>query len=656
MAFIYRDPILPSRMKWNSMSTIYQRFKKAWPTSVHTTTEGEALYTTRMYYYQGGSFQESISLKRFLNGMSVKWEEFISSPVDDEIDQVYFYLDPTYKWDGSYAGDTKIGSTDSTTQLVVPTRTEIAAMFNDNLEIDKEIRVNVEYGGTSKRYIKSHTLTWHINQAGVIESDALDTVAIRTDIESDPWYYLANARLPGYTLDNPQFQLYDGGQIDTPHHPNNPSNRLQSSCAVSTSYEGYVKQPGGPDAMYELGVFAAMGSNSFERIEESLDEEIATENTLGIDGEVLKYTYSYLYKFKGIDENDKLIDEILAYYNTRKPFSLKGRLALTPVGQYKQDLMTNTKDTIYKRVLNEMLVYLDIPTGTSTQEVSNSLFFNGQLRVKEAGLMRRSDFVTMIATSMETDYTVEEAEWWEKVLAVVIVILAIVAFIYTLGSSATLTPLLLSQAAGYSAAVLTVGAYALSMFGGLSAGVLVDIIGQFAQIVGIIALVAGVYAAIDAAGRVAVEQGLKAAGKEVTSEAVKAEMLNRALLDNVSSYLEQSINTATSKVSEFMTMGMDEMVSTITDGLDFVMEGLSHYQDQEQKALQKELAELTAEQEQFETEYLNNQLKSPAEVWEMTEDRITSYDALTELNLKLEALARGGNPSYDIFDSHVNSV
>ena len=650
MAFIYRDSILPSRMKWNGMSTVHQRFKKAW-------NDNGTVYDKKLVFHQGDSYQESVPLKRFLNGMGVKWKEFIESPVEEEIEQVYFYIDPTYDWDGSYAGDSKVGtSTFSTTQLVVPTRKEIAAMFNDSLEVGKEIRVNIEYGGPSKRYVGSHKLEWHINEAGVIESEAIDTVAIRESIESNPWYYLANARLSGYTLDNPQFQLYDGGLINIPNHPNRPSNRLRGSCAVSTSYEGYTKQPGGPDAEYQLGIFAAMGSNSFERVDDSLDEDIATDNTVRIDGEVLKYTYSYRYVFKGISEDDELIDQILEYYTLQKPFKLNKRLAITPVGQYREGLLSNTKDTIYKRVLKDMLVYLDPYTGVSTQDVSNSLFSNGQLRVKESSLMRRSDFVTMIATSLETDFEVEEAEWWEKILTIVIVILAIVAFIYTLGSSGAVTAALISQAAGYSALVLTIGGYALSMFGGLSAGGLVEIIGQFAQIVGIIAMVAGVYAAIEAAGQVAAKQALQSAGKEVTAEAVKQEMLTRTLMDNVGALLDQSIDAVMTKVTDFMTMGMDNLVSTITDGLDFINKGLSYYQDMENKELQADIEELQAEQKEYETEMFNNQLKSPAEVWELTEDKITSYDALSELNLKLETLARGNNTSNDVLQAHLNSV
>ena len=76
----------------------------------------------------------------------------------------------------------------------------------------------------------------------------------------------------------------------------------------------------------------------------------------------------------------------------------------------------------------------------------------------------------------------------------------------------------------------------------------------------------------------------------------------------------------------------------------------------ENKELESEIKELEKEQKEYETEMLNNQLKNPAEVWEMVEERITSYDALTELDLKLENLARGDNSSYDVLQAHLNSV
>ncbi|RLG28809.1 hypothetical protein DRO03_08895, partial [Methanosarcinales archaeon] len=82
MAFIYRDSILPSRMKWNGMSTVHRRFKKAW-------NDNGMVYDKKLVFYQGDSYQESVPLKRFLNGMGVKWKEFIESPVEEEIEQVY---------------------------------------------------------------------------------------------------------------------------------------------------------------------------------------------------------------------------------------------------------------------------------------------------------------------------------------------------------------------------------------------------------------------------------------------------------------------------------------------------------------------------------------------------------------------------------------
>ena len=85
MAFIYRDALMPSRMKWNGMSSIYQRFTKVWE------NDG-AVYDKKLVFYQGNSYKESVPLKRFLKSMGIEWEEFINAPVEEEIEQVWFKL------------------------------------------------------------------------------------------------------------------------------------------------------------------------------------------------------------------------------------------------------------------------------------------------------------------------------------------------------------------------------------------------------------------------------------------------------------------------------------------------------------------------------------------------------------------------------------
>ncbi len=677
MAFVYRDTNLPSRAKWGSMSTVYQRFKKAWPNN-------GSVYEKKMKFYQGDSYIEDISMKRFFNSVGISWEEMKKQKVDNEIEAIYFKLEDSYCWDGTYEDGTDTVSTCESTQLVAPSRQEIMDMFNSTFREGQIITPTVVYGGSSKKYVNDYTLPWHINEAGVIEGGGVNTPAVREAIESDPWYYLANARISDYELDNPSFQEYEGGNYDMPTHTNNPTNRLVGSCQTKVTQQRWEEPPCRDpedepeeveegeeplpeceeyipvyeDPMYALGAFALMQEGgSFRRVEGSLTENFATVSTSRFDGESLEYSFSYDYEYIPMKIDDGLIDSIIAFYQNKNNYTMKlnKKLDLKPRGEYRDVMMGHTRDNLFKKVLNEMTRYLDIETGKTYDGVTNSLFLNGKLRVYQASMMKRSDFVVMVASSMDTDYDVEEAEWWEKVVAVIIAIIAIIVFVYSLGTLAAVTPLILAQAAGMTSLVLTIGALGLSMFGGLSAGGLVEIIGAVAQIVGYIALVAGVFAAINSAGQSAAKQALLDAGKEVSTEAIKTEMLTRSLLDNVGALMDQTLNTATSKVTEFMTMSGTEMFSTVTDGISYITKGLELYNDKEAQELNKDVAELEEEQKEIERETLSNQLKSPAEVWLVGEDRVTSYDAIANMDLTMQNLVNGTD-SFNTWNSNVNAT
>jgi len=62
MSFIYRDSVLPSRMKWNAMSSAYHKFRKMW-------FHDGGIYITGRHFYWKDSFIEDVPLKRFLNAI-----------------------------------------------------------------------------------------------------------------------------------------------------------------------------------------------------------------------------------------------------------------------------------------------------------------------------------------------------------------------------------------------------------------------------------------------------------------------------------------------------------------------------------------------------------------------------------------------------------
>ncbi len=654
MSFIYRNQLLPVTALWNSFSSVYKRFDSVWG-------KQDITYARKLYYYRGKQFINDPKLKRFLKGLGIRWDEFSEQEIDSEIEEIWFYIDPTYVWDGSYAGDSRVGvSTKETTQLVTPTRTEIVEMFNEAFTEGDELVVKVDYGGANKRYISEHELPWTINDVGVVYSSPaeseehaseivttpLNTIEIRNTLNSNPWYYFANARQKPYAKNSDQFQLYNDYNPEMPYGDSlNPSSRILGTTQVSTEQD-------------PLGIFALMGNdNIFERVDNVFNEGYLSSDGK-LDGQALKYTYSQKYKYHTMVEDNPLVDDILLWFEKKSVLKIAHRPVFRPVGEYREDISYHTRDTAYKKVLLSMERYLDPVTGKATKEVSNSLFYNGMLRIEESRLMRRRHFTEMIGTSLDTDYKVEKASTWEKVLAVIIIIGAIVVGIMTGGTAFAAGSLIWSSVAtgaGYASLILAVGMYGLSMVGGLSAQGLVKMIGAFAEIVGIIAIISGVMAAVENAGKMLAEQTLKEAGKEITKDAVKNEMLKQTLTEQVSALIDQTFDAITSKLTEFVTMDLGDKASFISDGLSTISDGLEMYQDNEQKNLEKELAIMEAEADKNEMEILSNQLKNPAAIYELMEEELHSPDMLSKLDREIQS-GIGQNKSFSIWNSNCNSV
>ena len=132
-------------------------------------------------------------------------------------------------------------------------------------------------------------------------------------------------------------------------------------------------------------------------------------------------------------------------------------------------------------------------------------------------------------------------------------------------------------------------------------------------------------------------------------------MLKQTLTDQVSALLDQTYDSITSKLGQFVNLDLKQQVSFIQDGLKFVSDGLKYYEDKEANKLQDELNVLEAEAEEAEAENLSNQLKNPAAVYVMMEDSITSYDAISNIDNKIQATV-GKDKSFAMWDSNVNSV
>ncbi len=648
MSFAVVDLTGPKLSMLASCNRVYQRYYKLFGVAPYDFN-GVAVFNRIKYYYNAGKWIQypvprMDPVHNFINVLGGNYEEFREQEIDKEISNLWFELDPKqYEWDGSYAGDSRVkgASTFATTQLVAPSKAELVAYFNEAFNIGDEVTVITTYGGKQKRYVNSHKLEWTIDDdIGIVQTASFDTEAIRNTINSNPWYYFANTPLKPYTKDTNQFQLYDGADYDMPkNHPNRPSNRLLGTVQTT--------------CREEMGLFASLDYGTvFEVIKPVFDEKQITSNTSRYDGEVLKYTYSTTYKFNGIDEDSGLIADMADWYEQKATQTIKNRPAYTPVGTYRERLNYHILDNNIKRTLDSLQVYIDPNSYATSYDVSNSLFYFGHLRYEEARLMRRVDFTQMVMQSMTSDnYDVEDASKREKFLTGLAFVVAIFIIWVTWGAG---TPAAVSIALGNGAMVLTIAGYLLSVFGGLSTMGLVEVIGKVAQMLGIASAVLGFYAMIQNAGEVLAKQTLTEAGTSITAESVANEMLQQTLLDQVEALVSQSLEAITTKVTEFVAQDLATQFNMVTDGLEFVTEGMKFYQDQEYEKLKGEYDELLEEQKDYESQTLSNVLKNPASVWGIMEDRVTSYDAITNTDIGIQQKV-GADESFLTWNSNVNS-
>ncbi len=689
---------------------VYNRFTKTWGTGY----ENVLTYNKRRYYYKSKRFFDNKPLRDFVSVLGTTWEDFLNQEIDSEIDDIWYELDDKYQWDGSTGGGdvipceeddsgctikkkvNKYKSTAESTQLVAPTAQELADAFNSLVVPEDTFNVLVEYGGYQRRYIETHELAWYINEAGVISSDiGFNKEVVRAQLESDPWYYFANSRQMDYTEDSKPFQDYNAGTYDIPEGQTDlvtkgvaisKTNRLLGTTQVRSRLLDSVASM---ELQEQLMAFALMDTDGtfFEKVDEAREtvstsdrrhtdskvsfdygedvEEIVEANQ-GIDydgepkvdnieGEALKYQYTQKYKMiKEVAPDSKLISEMVLWYEKKAQTQLFGRPTTYPKGKYKEDLTYYTKDTIFKRVLNDQMKYIDLRTGAVTRGVTNSLFLNGMLRIKESGEMKKADFAAMLSTSLETDFKAEDPSLFEKIFAGAIIVLAIVVTVVSWGTGAPA----MSAALAYGGMILSLGVLALTYFGGLSAQSLAKAIGAFAQIVGYASMILGVYSLLDKAGsvlasQVALEAGLQEGTAAFTAK-VADELLKQTLLDQVVALVSQSLESVTSALTEFVAASFSEQVSFINDGIKLFNKGFDLYADHEKAELQKDIDELQKQEDEYNLEILNDSLAHPAAVYEQTEKRRTSYDALDELDIQMDSTV-GTDRNYLAWNTNVNT-
>lgn len=579
MAFIYRDILTPSRAAWNNASALYHRFDRVWggPEDNRTTEIiGEVeVYKKTLPFVIGGNVRNDVPFNRFLNIIGAS-RESIENNNYDEIELVWFYLR-----NNAYEFDT-------------PNDNEIAAKLNEEFEIGQEFEVTVIYGGEMEKYINIHSLPWNLTETG-IKAGELNTEEIREEMNSNPWFYFANigTETPE-DPDNIDAQTYVGLTDGT----GTPIPITKKTVKTPFKVASPVVQLAVPKDISQFGSWALIDTSHtcFEPVGEISKEKISTSSRNA--GEFVEYRYSQKYKFTGAEETDRLVQELMQHNNTLNTGN-------THYG-YPRNY---AKDTMIKRVLVSMNI------GTS------ELFINGQLKVEAAANMKRHEFKKMFSKSLDTDYQVKPASFLERIAAVVIIIIAVTVIVavctYSAGTGCTLATKAgmgtIAAALGAGMLVLAVGGMILGKLGGPSATGQVRMIGNFAQVIGLAAMIIGIFNFLTYAYKAVFSEGGKAVGQEAAGQAGTTAATNVTQ----ESIVDQAIDYAQKQLSKAMEFVIDKPLEALNNLMKWAENGYKMY-----VRLSDNNPTQTNIPQTDDTKSLQ------IETMERIEERITIYDAL----------------------------
>ena len=643
MSFIYRDGTYLPRAKLEMYGATYQNFKKYWGTNIETI-DGIEVYGGKKVFYRGGSFVQDKVTKKFVKSIGMVWEDFIAQEVDDEIESMWFELKSNYAWDGTYANSDIVERVSYS--YTAPTREQIVAYLNE-IEVGTEVSVTVSYGGALKNYVSAHSLEWEASGSEILVSP-FNSDVVRDTLHSNPWYYFVNSRHLAYVEDSYPYKVYNGSST--------------SSVSIDYTLNGSKLPTCDVASNEKYGIFALLGDNtSFEIVEDTIDSIIST--VADKNGEVLRYDYTLKYTYKGVNVNSPVVAQMEGWFDNYYKSIANIPYKKNSGNGYRDMVITSTLDTRFKRLMDAMTTF-EVTEEGLTGEGTGGLYYGGKLRVDRAAKMKRRDFCTMLGECIDTDYEVEDASWWEQVLAVVIVIIAIVITYLTWGAAGGAAGGLvsISTAAGAGALTLSIGSAILSAVGGLSAGGLVKIIGSFAQVVGLVATVLGIYAMITSAIRSATTEVAKKAlaqkGLEATATNLAVEEAKVTAIDIVNEIVSSAIDKVVDKVISVFTgeafSSASQVVSATTDTLKVAVKAMEVYNDKEAEELQKSYDELSELEDKYNEEVLNKSVFEGSSIYAIIHEKLSTPDMLQDLAVDIDSKV-GGDKNYWTWNTNVNT-
>ena len=599
-SFIIRDALGPAVANSNQRLATWRRFKAAWP---HT----KSLYNERLYYYDNGTVLDTVEFRRFLNIIGMRYEDLENQDYD-EIERCWFYLKPPTLKDAIFTTDEMISH-----------------MNTDHVRAGDVCKIHFQYGGelhilANDKYEVTNTL----DPSGIVNYEqlmAMTPIQIRDAIMLDAGKYVMS-QMPRQLLDSRDTYMYVEGDEYSRSVSSSSISETYRKKSISHLYEKPVCQITS-DTKY--GWYAIFDTGSF-----TFDTELIGEpKSLPYgEGYGLEWTVTYIAK-KDIEATDPCMTNFEPMFNERSELpKVNGSL---PFKITEADFRESNEAT-------DPIVW---PAG--------------RLSVPGSDNMKRIDFVDMLATCIDSDYEVEDPSFWEKIVAVVIIVAAVVVSILSCGSLAGVAwpaaMAAISFGFAMGAIVLGVGSALLGYFGGPSANSLVKMIGGIAQYVGLISTVLGITAFVGNYVKSFSSKAILKAAKKEAKAAVKSAGGKEAGKVASKKILEEATVLAG---SDFYTRATTVMFDSAYSGISFAGNSIAEtgkklstwldgaftiYKNYDQNY--GETADIIQENEELADELAKlNEENANSKIMVMGQEvyaySLGSYDAIAEVNIGID--------------------
>lgn len=453
-------------------------------------------------FYWIGALRSDKPFKRFINALGIEYSQLQNSSYDG-VDNVYFKLEP-YKY--SYTA---------------PEKSAIVSDLNSVFSVNDEFELYIHYSGQTKRVVSNHWKQIQNTAGNKISDYTIDTVGIRATLHSDPIKYFANA------------SLASAGVLTIRSNNNIFSRISQTAARTSPRSTPVTSVKYNKNTTHIYATLALLDNGSmFTRQGGIYDERTTVTKTTNSDV-YFEYSYKVKYKVTSIATTDSyIVNQIDLVSNAMQN-------ALRYKGSNIYAIANSASDTTLKEAVVAM---------NNVEAIG--LTYNGFLRVDAVAMMKRKEFVNMLSRIIGAGYTESESKWYEKAIAVIVILVAIVVFVYSGGVSAATSGnlVVLSESLAATTAVLTIG---MTMYAAAfpRATDQTRMIGKYAQIVGIAAMVTGVAAAIQTSWqRMVTQEAARQMAAGATEQQAAAYVAKLGIMDFIQFMVENAVNSIKSSI------------------------------------------------------------------------------------------------------------